>query len=291
MKTAPVYLTMAVSAAACSHPATTYAAEYIVKQRRIARLQAIETTTTIDPQKASDVSAKDSFTPNLDGKLVRTSRLAVIRNSPFSGISKSDNATAINTPITGINAKSEAHAASAQDAAIPKCGPSPFNPAQIKALVRAAARREGIDELFALAIVEAESHNDVSRNSPKGARGPMQLIPDTAARYGVKDICDPAENIAGGMAYLKDLTKAFHNPLLVAAAYNAGEQSVYKYGGIPPYGETVAYVAKVMNLAMGLPMPSQKVEQSAPSPANNDPATGVIQTATRGAFVAGVMQF
>ncbi len=121
----------------------------------------------------------------------------------------------------------------------------------------------------------------------------MQLIPETAERYGVKDVCDPTENIEGGMAYLKDLTETFQNPMLVAAAYNAGEQSVYKYGGIPPFAETVAYVAKVMNLTIGLSMPKQPIKAASTSPAPKfpDADTGVIQPSSRGQFVAGVMQF
>lgn len=105
--------------------------------------------------------------------------------------------------------------------AIAKCGVSPFSVAQIKELVTATAQEYGVDTRFALAIVEVESHFDRNRNSHAGARGPMQLMPATAQRFGVQDICDPQQNITGGITYLKWLLDTFQNPLYAAAAYNA----------------------------------------------------------------------
>lgn len=145
-----------------------------------------------------------------------------------------------------------------------ECGPSPLNPEEVKSLVVQTARKYRVDEVFATAIAWAESGFDQSRNSPKGARGPMQLMPATAARFGVKDICDPAQNIEGGMKYLRFLLDEFQNPLLVAAAYNSGEQQIYQHGGIPPFQETVGYVAKVVNYQLGLPMPSAKARRGRP---------------------------
>ncbi|WP_287088884.1 lytic transglycosylase domain-containing protein, partial [Mesorhizobium sp.] len=141
---------------------------------------------------------------------------------------------------------------------VQECGPSPLSATEIKTLVVGTARRHKVDEVFATAIAWAESGFDRTRNSNKGARGPMQLMPDTAARFGVKDVCDPAQNIEGGMKYLRVLLDEFQNPLLVAAAYNSGEQRIYEHGGIPPFKETVGYVAKVVNYQLGLPMPSAK---------------------------------
>ena len=82
----------------------------------------------------------------------------------------------------------------------------------------------------------------------------MQLMPDTAALFGVADVCDPASNIDGGVRYLGELVKEFGNPLLAAAAYNAGKQRIYQYGGIPPFYETVSYIATVLNFQMGIEM-------------------------------------
>ncbi|MDX0840200.1 transglycosylase SLT domain-containing protein [Sinorhizobium medicae] len=177
------------------------------------------------------------------------------------------------------------------------CGPSPLNPEEIKSLVVQTARKYRVDEVFATAIAWAESGFDRSRNSPKGARGPMQLMPATAARFGVTDICDPAENIEGGMKYLRFLLDEFQNPLLVAAAYNSGEQRIYQHGGIPPFQETVGYVAKVVNYQLGLPMPSAKgkarpaAAPQAVSDASDSGDAGVIAVKKTGKFVGGVMHF
>jgi hypothetical protein len=177
-----------------------------------------------------------------------------------------------------------------------ECGPSPLSAEEIKSLVVETARKHSVDEVFATAIAWAESDFDQSRNSPKGARGPMQLMPATAARFGVKDICDPAQNIEGGMKYLRFLLDEFQNPLLVAAAYNSGEQRIYQHGGIPPFQETVGYVAKVVNYQLGLPMPSAKgkARPAAPpavSDANDSGDAGVIAVKKTGKFVGGVMHF
>ncbi len=135
---------------------------------------------------------------------------------------------------------------------------APLTPDEIKSLVEQAARRHQVDVLFATAITWAESQFDRSRNSDKGARGPMQLMPKTAERFGVRDVCDPASNIEGGVRYLRVLLDEFQNPLLVAAAYNAGEGRIYEYGGVPPFKETVGYVAKVVNYQLGVAMPAPK---------------------------------
>ncbi len=177
-----------------------------------------------------------------------------------------------------------------------ECGAPPLSPDEIKALVVQTARKYSVDELFATAIAWAESGFDQSRNSPKGARGPMQLIPATAARFGVKDICDPAQNIEGGMKYLRVLLDEFQNPLLVAAAYNSGEKRIYEHGGIPPFQETVGYVAKVVNYQLGLPMPSAKGKArtaalQAVSDARDSSDAGVITVKKTGKFVGGVMHF
>ena len=124
----------------------------------------------------------------------------------------------------------------------------------------------------------------------------MQLMPATAARFGVKDICDPAQNIDGGMKYLRVLLDEFQSPLLVAAAYNSGEQRIYEHGGIPPFTETVEYVAKVVNFQLGLPMPSAKRKPKVAAPqavsdAGDSGDAGIITVKKTGTFVGGVMHF
>lgn len=177
------------------------------------------------------------------------------------------------------------------DGNVSECGPSPVEPAGIKAMVEEAANRHGVDPSFAVAIVATESNFDRDRNSPKGARGPMQLMPATATRFNVDDVCDPAGNIDGGVRYLRTLLDEFGNPLLVAAAYNAGEQRIYEYGGIPPFAETVSYVAKVVNHQLGLPMPSARKGRAPRLAAEGRPEVGVIAPKRTGSFVAGVMHF
>ncbi len=132
--------------------------------------------------------------------------------------------------------------------AISACVNGSFSPSTIMTMIKAETKAQGVDERLALAIAEQESAFGQNNNSDAGARGPMQLMPDTALQYGVKDICDSADNIRGGVAYLKDLQAEFDgNILLIVAAYNAGQQRVYKACGIPEIGQTVTYVARVAN--------------------------------------------
>lgn len=106
----------------------------------------------------------------------------------------------------------------------------------------------GTDARLAAAISEQESGYGQHNNSDMGARGPMQLLPSTAAQYGVSDICDSVENIRGGIAFLHDLNVEFGgNIMLIVAAYNAGPRRVYQANGIPAIPETVNYVARVTN--------------------------------------------
>lgn len=104
-----------------------------------------------------------------------------------------------------------------------------------------------ISPALVLALISVESSGKVAAESHKGAQGLMQLIPDTAARFGVTDATDPRQNIKGGVAYLSWLMKEFNgDPILALAGYNAGEGAVRKHDGVPPYPETRAYVPKVL---------------------------------------------
>ena len=109
-------------------------------------------------------------------------------------------------------------------------------------------RREfRVQPRLALAIIEAESNFNVVARSPKNAQGLMQLVPATAARFDVGNPYDAAQNIRGGLAYLRWLLAYFEGDvLLVAAAYNAGEATVERYRGVPPYLETRAYVRRIL---------------------------------------------
>lgn len=111
-----------------------------------------------------------------------------------------------------------------------------------------AARRHRLSEALLVAVIAVESRGKVRARSHAGAEGLMQLIPATARRFGVLDSFDPGQNIDGGAAYLNWLLKEFHgDPLLALAGYNAGEGSVRKHKGVPPYAETRDYVVKVFD--------------------------------------------
>ncbi|RWM89539.1 MAG: lytic transglycosylase domain-containing protein [Mesorhizobium sp.] len=178
--------------------------------------------------------------------------------------------------------------------AVAGCGPSPATPEDITRLVVEAAKRHEVDVDFAIAVAIAESRLDRLRNSPKGARGPMQLMPDTAERFGVTDICDPEQNIDGGVRYLRELANEFRNPLLVAAAYNAGEGRVREHAGIPPFKETLAYVAEVLNVQMELDGSGPIAREPGGSADEQQPVpntSGVIPSRERRQWVGGVMHF
>ena len=114
---------------------------------------------------------------------------------------------------------------------------------------KAAAKATGVDDAWLRAIAHAESGFDPTAVSPKGAQGVMQLMPQTAKEYGVDDPFSSAQSIGAGARLLKSLMKRYHGDLtLVAAAYNAGIGTVTRYGGVPPYAETRAYLAKVLAL-------------------------------------------
>jgi Transglycosylase SLT domain/LysM domain len=119
--------------------------------------------------------------------------------------------------------------------------------AKIDALIRQNGARYNVDPYLIFCVMEQESHFNAHVVSPKGARGLMQLMPGTGARFGVRRPFDPAENIMGGTRYLKQLLGQFGGRVdLVLAGYNAGEGAVMKYGGrVPPYRETRDYVKRI----------------------------------------------
>ena len=120
--------------------------------------------------------------------------------------------------------------------------------ARVDGLIRFHANQHGIDPFLIYCLMSQESKFTSGATSPKGAMGLMQLMPGTAARYGVTNPYDIAQNIAGGTRYLKDLLKMFNGRVdLALAGYNAGEGAVMKYGNtIPPYSETRNYVRLII---------------------------------------------
>jgi len=132
-------------------------------------------------------------------------------------------------------------------AALPYMG---VNKKKFTDLITEAANRHQVDARLVHAVIQAESAYNASAISSAGAVGLMQLMPDTARRYGVVNRNDPVQNIDGGTHYLKDLLRMFNSNLdLAVAAYNAGENAVIRYhNSIPPYPETRNYVKTVLGL-------------------------------------------
>ena len=111
-----------------------------------------------------------------------------------------------------------------------------------------AGEKAGVDPRFIHAVIKQESRYDPKAVSHVGAQGLMQMMPATAKRFGLKDPFDPAKNVEAGTKYLKWLLKRFDGDVSLAlAGYNAGEGSVDKYKGVPPYGETQDYVKKIVS--------------------------------------------
>ncbi len=120
---------------------------------------------------------------------------------------------------------------------------------EITRLVARTASKHQVDPDLVHAIIQVESQYNPHAISRKGAMGLMQLVPETARKYGVRNIFDPEQNIEGGVNYLKHLMELFGGDLpLSLAAYNAGENSVLRYGGIPSFQETRNYVRRVTSL-------------------------------------------
>ncbi len=137
-------------------------------------------------------------------------------------------------------------------AVLPPPPPPAHAPEAIVRFVNLVAPEYKLQPHVVLAFIATESNFDPNAVSPKNAQGLMQLIPDTAARFGVRNIKDPAQNMRGGMAYLRWLLAYFEGNLtLAAAAYNAGERAVERYRGVPPYAETRLYVLKIRAAAGG----------------------------------------
>lgn len=132
-------------------------------------------------------------------------------------------------------------------AALAPAAPPP-TPLALAPMIRAAARKHALSESLLTAVVAVESGFDPRAVSPKGAKGLMQLMPETARRFGVKNVFSVEDNLRGGAAYLKQLLALFDNDLALAlAAYNAGEGAVMRAGRrIPAYPETRDYVTKVL---------------------------------------------
>jgi soluble lytic murein transglycosylase-like protein len=152
--------------------------------------------------------------------------------------------------------------------------------APFREIVKAVAAKYNVDADLITSVIAAESNFDPKAVSRRNARGLMQLLPETAARFGVQNIFDPQENIDAGTHYLRDLLQRYNNDLVLAlAAYNAGPEKVQQFGTVPPYRETVSYIRRVkrsyekskagLTLESAPASPAKK--KATPSAANSNP--------------------
>jgi hypothetical protein len=129
----------------------------------------------------------------------------------------------------------------------PQTESNPESPVDLSGLVASASGAYRLDPDLVNSVIRAESGFNVHAVSPKGAQGLMQLMPQTASLLGVQNSFDPQANVQGGTRYLRELLERYNFDLIKAlAAYNAGTERVEQYGGVPPYYETKAYVARIV---------------------------------------------
>jgi soluble lytic murein transglycosylase-like protein len=142
--------------------------------------------------------------------------------------------------VPDVDASVIAAAEQSHDAAVTVIDARPF-----ARLIHAVALKHGVDPDLVHAVVQAESNYRAEARSHMGARGLMQVMPGTAAGFGIRNLYDPQSNLEAGVQYLKFLLARF-NLVQAIAAYNAGPENVRKYRGIPPFPETQKYVRKVL---------------------------------------------
>jgi soluble lytic murein transglycosylase-like protein len=157
--------------------------------------------------------------------------------------------------------------ASAKNAPSPAIAVHEVGRRDIEALIRTLAPSYRLDPELVLAMVEVESNFNPRAVSSKNAQGLMQLVPETAQRFGVHNVWDPVDNLRGGMSYMRWLLDYFNGDLTLAlAGYNAGEKAVDRYGGIPPFAETQNYVEQVTGKLGAKTKAAGPVFRSAPAP-------------------------
>lgn len=161
-------------------------------------------------------------------------------------------------------------------AAVP-ANASTFRAQNIADVVGPASQKHLIDPALITSVIRAESGFNPRAVSPKGAQGLMQLMPGTAAKLGVQNAFEPTANVEGGTAYLHELLEYYHWDLVKAlAAYNAGPQRVAQYGGVPPYRETHAYVARVIRDFNRQKLAQQKAQAAARKSGSSKPAGKLV---------------
>ncbi|HEV7681663.1 MAG TPA: lytic transglycosylase domain-containing protein [Pyrinomonadaceae bacterium] len=149
--------------------------------------------------------------------------------------------------FTGLNSAMAPVVSAASVETIPADMPSSGD-CDLDWIIFRAGEKSGVDPRFIHAVIQQESQYNAKAVSPVGAQGLMQMMPATAERFGLQDPFDPAANVEAGTKYLKWLLDRFNGDVSLAlAGYNAGEGSVDKYQGVPPYSETQNYVKKIVS--------------------------------------------
>lgn len=193
---------------------------------------------------AKQIDDQAALLPNLWGSL------GVLRGTLYQR--QQDGMTVYGTRELPGSIKLQAFTVKTPDGEPAHLGLGPIGPPRIKAYAaqfRSAAKSYGVEDAWLRAIAHAESYFDAAAVSPKGALGVMQLMPETALEYGVADPLSASQSISAGAKHLRKLLRLYNDDYtLAAAAYNAGAGAVARYGGVPPYAETQAYVLKVDEL-------------------------------------------
>ena len=153
-------------------------------------------------------------------------------------------------------------------------------PLDLNEVVNSASGRYRLDPDLVNSVIKAESGFNVRAVSPKGAQGLMQLIPQTASQLGVPNAFDPEANVEGGARYLRELLERYNFDLIKAlAAYNAGSRRVEQYGGVPPYYETRAYVARIVRDFNKKKLAQKSVGQSTTKKSSENKSSGQVSGA------------
>jgi soluble lytic murein transglycosylase-like protein len=170
-------------------------------------------------------------------------------------------------PVASLAVAASVVPSRAASAAVPAPPVTSFPADSFNAAVERIAAEEAIPALLIHSVIKVESNYNSFAVSPKGALGLMQLMPETARRFGVADVFNPFDNMQGGAKYLHYLLDLYNgNYTLALAAYNAGEAAVEKYGSVPPFPETRNYVVQVRR-AIEISRKAQKAPAAAPQPA------------------------
>jgi len=201
-------------------------------------------------------------------------KIYVNKTAGGAGARQSGLASCRHEPCTSETPKAVASPAPLSHSNI-AASPAPAAPTTFNDLIHKTAARHHVDPQLVEAVVRVESDGDPRALSSKGAQGLMQLIPATAQRLGVQDPYDPRQNVEGGVSYLRYLLDRFGGDVSLAlAGYNAGENSVVRSGGVPPFKETQAYVRRVNELygaSAGL------AESSGPAPVSTPPSPPIYR--------------